>query len=223
MQCVELHDDSENPIHCPFCGIKIAAGASEENVDAWLVGRCEHLLFAAIDEVGFEYRSERFDGAVKAAMSKKTDEEREYLEDDAYQLAELVEIITGLCFTRSWDLQRRRACILGSPLRDKPDGRTSASYEFAEMPVTRLDASWLRAYAEKTLLSDAWPAKRRIVPSSTCRTVCSQPRLPWLRRRRTPDVFGRCCLPQPLSWQMHNLNARRFSSGRFPQGNPGCR
>src|ERR1700716_409449 len=53
MQCVELHDDSENPIHCPFCGIKIAAGASEENVDAWLVGRCEHLLFAAIDEVGF--------------------------------------------------------------------------------------------------------------------------------------------------------------------------
>jgi hypothetical protein len=96
MQCVELHDDSENPIHCPFCGIKIAAGASEENVDAWLVGRCEHLLFAAIDEVGFEYRSERFDGAVKAAMSKKTDEEREYLEDDAYQLAELVEINNGV-------------------------------------------------------------------------------------------------------------------------------
>ena len=98
MQCVELHDDSENPIHCPFCGIKIAAGASEENVDAWLVGRCEHLLFAAIDEVGFEYRSERFDGAVKAAMSKKTDEEREYLEDDAYQLAELVEINNGFMF-----------------------------------------------------------------------------------------------------------------------------
>ena len=108
MQCVELPDDSENPIHCPFCGIKIAAGASEENVDAWLVGRCEQLLFAAIDEVGFEYRSERFDGAVKAAMSKKTDEEREYLEDDAYQLAELVEINNGFMFHS----------IMGSPAQE---------------------------------------------------------------------------------------------------------
>jgi len=98
MQCVELHDDSENPIHCPFCGLKIAVGASEENVDGWLVGHCEHLLFAAIDEVGFEYRSERFDEAAKAAMSKKSDEEREELEDDAYQLAELVEINNGFMF-----------------------------------------------------------------------------------------------------------------------------
>jgi hypothetical protein len=98
MQCVELHDDSENPIHCPFCGVKIAAGASEENTSAWLVGRCEHLLFAAIDEVGFEYRSERFDDAVKVAMIKKTEEEREELEDDAYQLAELVEVNNGFMF-----------------------------------------------------------------------------------------------------------------------------
>jgi hypothetical protein len=89
-------------------GIKIAAGASEENVDAWLVGRCEHLLFAAIDEVGFEYRSERFDGAVKAAMSQKTDEEREDLEDDAYQLAELVEINNGFMFHS----------IMGSPAQE---------------------------------------------------------------------------------------------------------
>jgi hypothetical protein len=98
MQCVELHDDHENPLHCPFCGIKIAAGASEEDVDEWIVGRCEHLLFAAMDEVGFEYRSERFDDAVKAALSKKTDEEREELEDDVQELAELVEIHDALMF-----------------------------------------------------------------------------------------------------------------------------
>ena len=108
MQCVELHDDSENPIHCPFCGVKIAAGASEESASAWLVGRCEHLLFAAIDEVGFEYRSERFDDAVKAAMSKKTDEEREELEEDAYQLAELVEVNNGFMFHS----------IMGSPAQE---------------------------------------------------------------------------------------------------------
>src|SRR4051794_13910822 len=98
MQCVELHDDSENPIHCPFCGIKIAAGAGEADTDGWLVGNCEHLLFAAIDEVGFEYRSDRFDGAVNAAMSNKSEEEREDLENDAYQLAELVQINNGFMF-----------------------------------------------------------------------------------------------------------------------------
>ncbi len=98
MQCVELHDDHENPIHCPFCGIKIAAGASEESVEAWIVGQCEHLLFTAIDEVGFEYRSERFDNAVKAAIGSKTEEEREDLEDDVYELTELVEIPNALVF-----------------------------------------------------------------------------------------------------------------------------
>jgi hypothetical protein len=108
MQCIELHDDSENPIHCPFCGVKIAVGASEEDIDSWIVGHCDHLLFAAIDEVGFEYRSERFDDAVKAAMRKKTDEEREELEDDAYQLAELVEIHNALMFHS----------IMGSPAQE---------------------------------------------------------------------------------------------------------
>jgi len=109
MQCVELHDDSENPIHCPFCGVKIAMGASEEAIDAWIVGNCEHLLFAAIDEVGlFEYRSERFDDAVKAAMSKKTDEEREDLEHDVYGVAELVEIPNAFMFHS----------IMGSPAQE---------------------------------------------------------------------------------------------------------
>jgi hypothetical protein len=98
MQCVELHDDMDSPIHCPFCGVQIAAGASEENVEAWLVGNCDHLLFAASSEVGFEYRSERFDDAVKSALSKKTDEEREDLEDDAYELVGLVEVDNGFMF-----------------------------------------------------------------------------------------------------------------------------
>jgi hypothetical protein len=60
MQCVELHDDSENPIHCPFCGGKIAAGASEEEIEASLVGHCEHLLVAAI--IYPAMRSTRFAG-----------------------------------------------------------------------------------------------------------------------------------------------------------------
>ena len=94
----ELHDDSENPIYCPFCGVKIAAGASEEGVEAWLVGQCGHLLFAAIDEIGFEYRSERFDSAVKVAMHNKNEEERGELEDDIDQLAELIEIPNALMF-----------------------------------------------------------------------------------------------------------------------------
>jgi hypothetical protein len=72
------------------------------------VGHCEHLLFAAIDEVGVEYRSERFDDAAKAAMSKKSEEEREELEDDAYQLAELVEISNGFMFHS----------IMGSPAQE---------------------------------------------------------------------------------------------------------
>jgi hypothetical protein len=113
MQCVELRDDSENPIHCPFCGVKIAAGASEDSVDAWLVGHCDHLLFAAIDEVGFEYRSDRFDDAVKAALSKKTDEEREDLEDDAYGLAELVEIDNGFMFHSSMGPPAQESVYIG--------------------------------------------------------------------------------------------------------------
>ncbi|MEH2529939.1 hypothetical protein V1277_003686 [Bradyrhizobium sp. AZCC 1588] len=109
MQCVELHDDGENPIHCPFCGVKIAVGASEENIDKWIVGNCEHLLFAAIDEIGeFEYRSERFDDAIKAAMSKKTEEEQEDLEQDVYELAMLVEIPNAFMFHS----------VMGSPAQE---------------------------------------------------------------------------------------------------------
>ena len=98
MQCVELHDDHENPIYCPFCGIKIAAGASEEGVEEWIVGGCEHLLFTALDEVGFEFRSERFNDAVEAAIHNKTHDEREELEDDIYGLVDLVAIPNALVF-----------------------------------------------------------------------------------------------------------------------------
>jgi hypothetical protein len=72
VQCVALEDDNENPIHCPFCGIKIARGANEEEMGEWIVGHCEHLLFAAVDGGnGYEYRSKRFDDALEAVMSKK--------------------------------------------------------------------------------------------------------------------------------------------------------
>jgi hypothetical protein len=98
VQCIELRDDLENPIHCPFCGIKISAGASEENANGWIVGNCDHLLFTWIDEVGFEYRSARFDAAVEAVMSGKTEEDREELEDNFYELLELVKLPNALMF-----------------------------------------------------------------------------------------------------------------------------
>jgi hypothetical protein len=99
MQCVDIHDGGENPIHCPLCGIKIARGSSEENIDEWIVGKCEHLLFAAVDGIAFGYRSERFDGAVQAAMIKKTDQEREDIsEDDVSDLVAIVEIPNAFMF-----------------------------------------------------------------------------------------------------------------------------
>src|SRR5258708_35985341 len=99
MQCVDLEDGGENPIHCPLCGVKIAMGSGEENVNEWIVGNCDHLLFAAVDGIGFEYRSERFDRAVEAAISKKTDQEREDISEDAVQeLVALVEIPDAFMF-----------------------------------------------------------------------------------------------------------------------------
>ena len=98
MQCVELRDDQENPIHCPFCGVKIAVGASEEGADEWLIGKCDHLLFAGIDELGFIHRSNRFDDAVEAAISQKSEEEREELEDDIQEIVDLVEIPNAFMF-----------------------------------------------------------------------------------------------------------------------------
>lgn len=83
----------------PLCGVKIAAGASEEGASEWLVGRCDHPLFAGIDEVGFEYRSKRFDDALEAAIGQKTEEERdEPLEDDIPEMAALVEIPNSFMF-----------------------------------------------------------------------------------------------------------------------------
>jgi hypothetical protein len=98
MQCVELNDDHENALCCPFCGVKIAAGASEENVSEWIVGNCEHLLFAGLGEIGFEYESDRFTTAVKSALSKKSDEEQEELEGDIEGLAKLAGIANAFMF-----------------------------------------------------------------------------------------------------------------------------
>jgi hypothetical protein len=99
MQCVDIHDGGENPIHCPLCGVKIARGGSEEDLSEWIVGKCEHLLFAAVDGVAFEYRSERFDSAVQSAMSKKTDQEREEISEDYVQdLVPIVEIRDAFMF-----------------------------------------------------------------------------------------------------------------------------
>jgi hypothetical protein len=99
MQCVAIHDGGENPIHCPLCGVKIARGGSEENIDEWIVGKCEHLLFAAVDGIAFEYRSVRFDSAVETAMSKKTDQEREDISEDFVQdLVAIVEIPDAFMF-----------------------------------------------------------------------------------------------------------------------------
>jgi hypothetical protein len=95
MQCVELYDDHENPVHCPLCGVKICASASDQT--EWMVEQCEHLLFLATDE-GFEYRSDRFDKAVEAALNNKSDEEREDLSDDVNALVELVEIQDAFMF-----------------------------------------------------------------------------------------------------------------------------
>ena len=99
MQCIDIHDGGENSIHCPLCGIKIARGSSEEDRDEWIVGKCEHLLFAAVDGIAFEYRSGRFDGAVQAAMTKKTDKEREDIsEDSVSDLVPIVEIPDAFMF-----------------------------------------------------------------------------------------------------------------------------
>jgi hypothetical protein len=83
VQSIDLYDDSENPICCPFCGTKIANGASEE--DQWVVGECEHLLFAAHDE-GFEYKSTRFEKAIEAAKAVMSEDERDELDNDHEEL-----------------------------------------------------------------------------------------------------------------------------------------
>lgn len=98
MQCVDIHDGGENSIHCPLCGVKIARGGNEEG-NEWIVGKCEHLLFAAVDGIAFEYRSGRFSRAVGEAMSKKTDREREEIaEEDVQELVALVEIPDAFMF-----------------------------------------------------------------------------------------------------------------------------
>jgi hypothetical protein len=99
MQCVNIEDNGENAIHCPLCGVKIANGASEEDAETWIAAKCEHLLFAAVDGIAFEYRSGRFDRAVEIALSKKTDQERDDISDDDVQrLLEIVDIRDAFMF-----------------------------------------------------------------------------------------------------------------------------
>jgi hypothetical protein len=95
VQSIDLYDDSENPICCPFCGTKVANGASEE--DQWIVGECEHLLFAAHDE-GFEYKSTRFEKAIEAAKAGMSEDERDELDNDYDELFNKMNIKNAFYF-----------------------------------------------------------------------------------------------------------------------------
>lgn len=53
MQRVEIKDSDNLNIHCPFCG---ALAITSDGVKS-----CEHTLFLAADEGGFEYLSPRLD------------------------------------------------------------------------------------------------------------------------------------------------------------------
>ena len=51
-------------------------------MEAGSLDSADILAFAAIDEIGFEYRSERFDSAVKVAMHNKNEERERRTQDD---------------------------------------------------------------------------------------------------------------------------------------------
>lgn len=51
MKRIELTDTADIKIHCPFCG---AVALKEDGVEV-----CDHTLFIAVDEGGFEYISPR--------------------------------------------------------------------------------------------------------------------------------------------------------------------
>ena len=124
------------------------------------------------------------------------------------------------------DLGRRRSGV-GSDRRDPKRVHVPIDHDAS---VGARCLRWIYAFeimrlgrARLSLFLDGWPAKHRTAPSCTCRRVDNQLRSPWLHQQRTPDVSGRYCRPQLLSWQMHNLNCRKLSCGRSPQGTPGCR
>ncbi len=60
IQRVELNTFYYVPIHCPFCGTRVANYDGDEPE----LSPCEHTLFIAHD-VDFEYRSSRFDENLK--------------------------------------------------------------------------------------------------------------------------------------------------------------
>jgi hypothetical protein len=115
IQCIELRDVG-SPIHCPFCGIKVASGGDEQNAEEWIVGSCDHLLFAALSGIGFEYRSSRFEAAVTEELAKKTDEERQDIGDDPDELAWLVPIDNSFMFVSiEGPPGEQRSCIGFAP------------------------------------------------------------------------------------------------------------
>ena len=91
MQCIDIHDGGENSIHCPLCGIKIARGSSEEDRDEWIVGKCEHLLFAAVDGIAFEYRSRKVRWRRPSGNDQKTKRARRHL--PKHSVSDLVPIV----------------------------------------------------------------------------------------------------------------------------------
>jgi hypothetical protein len=60
IQRVELNEH-EIALHCPFCGVKTY---DPEPVAEMTISKCAHLLFVAHD-MGFEYRSDKFDALMK--------------------------------------------------------------------------------------------------------------------------------------------------------------
>lgn len=67
MQRVEITDCEGLKVYCPFCG---ALAVSSEGVS-----RCEHTLFIAADEGGFEYVSSKLDFDANVDMDEMTMDE----------------------------------------------------------------------------------------------------------------------------------------------------
>lgn len=58
IQRIEINTNYQTPIHCPFCGKKVADSEAANSEESWATP-CPHTLFIAHD-MGFEYRSVRF-------------------------------------------------------------------------------------------------------------------------------------------------------------------
>jgi hypothetical protein len=67
MQRIEITDTGDLKIYCPFCG---AVALKEDGVET-----CEHTLFIAADEGGFEYVSPRLGFDAEVDLDEQTMDE----------------------------------------------------------------------------------------------------------------------------------------------------